>query len=175
MTYIYALATGARRAATAHSVQSRLRRLRRAGLWSVLGAALLAAGGCASVPPNAGNNPVDPLERVNRHVYDFNDRFDRAIAQPVARGYVAVVPKLVRNCVGNIFANVGEIGNFVNAALQFQAADAATDAGRLLVNSTVGILGCFDVAKDIGWERNRQDFGLTMGKWGLPPGPSMCR
>jgi phospholipid-binding lipoprotein MlaA len=144
---------------------------RRLLLWLLAGGVLAAVGGCATVPPNAGNNPADPYERVNRQVYVFNDRFDRGVAQPVARGYAAVVPQPVRNCVGNFFANLGEITNFVNAALQLKAGDAATDVGRLLVNSTAGLLGCFDVAKGIGWERNRQDFGLTMGKWGLPPGP----
>ena len=150
---------------------SRATRLRRVGLGALLGALLLAAGGCATVPPNAGNNPADPFERVNRHVYVFNDRFDRAVAQPVARGYVRVIPRPLRNCVGNIFANFGEVTNIVNAALQFRPADTANDTGRLLVNSTLGLLGCFDVAKGMGMERNRQDFGLTLGRWGLPPGP----
>jgi len=145
--------------------------LRRLGFWSVLGAALLAAGGCASIPPGAGSNPADPLERLNRHVYAFNDSFDRGLAQPVARGYTYVVPRPVRDCVANFFANIGEVTNIVNAALQLRPADTATDVGRLLVNSTAGLLGCFDVAKGMGLERNRQDFGLTMGKWGLPPGP----
>ena len=145
--------------------------LRRLGGLLLAGTVLALAGGCASVPPNAGSNPTDPLERINRHVYAFNDGFDRKVAQPVARGYAQVVPQPVRNCVGNFFANLGEITNFVNAALQFRPADAASDAGRLLVNSTAGLLGCFDVAKGMGIERNRQDFGLTMGKWGLPPGP----
>ena len=145
--------------------------LHRLGRWSLLGVMLLAAGGCATIPPNAGNNPADPFERLNRHVYVFNDRFDRAIAQPVARGYVKVLPQPVRNCVSNIFANVGEVGNIVNATLQFRPGYVATDVGRLLINSTAGLLGCFDVARGMGWERNRQDFGLTMGKLGLPPGP----
>jgi len=145
--------------------------LRRLGGRALLGAALLAAGGCASIPPNAGSNPADPLERVNRHVYAFNDGFDRKVAQPVARGYVNVVPRPVRDCVANFFANIGEVTNIVNATLQFSPAAAASDVGRLLVNSTAGLLGCFDVAKGMGLERNRQDFGLTMGKWGLPPGP----
>lgn len=159
---------GAMRPALAHPAQPALRRL---GFWSLLCAALLAAGGCASIPANAGNNPVDPLERLNRHVYAFNDGFDRAVAQPVARGYTSVVPRPARDCVANFFANLGEVTNIVNAALQFNVTDAASDTGRLLVNSTAGLLGCFDVAKGMGLERNRQDFGITLGKWGLPPGP----
>jgi phospholipid-binding lipoprotein MlaA len=127
--------------------------------------------GCATVPPNAGSNPADPFEKVNRQVYAFNDRFDRAIAKPAAKGYQAVVPKPLRECLGNVFANVGEVGNAINAGLQARPADAATDVGRLLVNSTIGLGGCFDVAKQLGWERNKQDFGLTLGRWGLTPGP----
>jgi len=132
---------------------------------------LALLGACASVPPNAGNNPADPFERVNRQVYAFNDTFDRAVAKPVAKGYTYVVPKPVRECVGNVFANIGEVGNIINAALQGKPGAAACDVGRLVVNTTVGIAGCFDVAKYLGCERNRQDFGLTMGKWGLSPGP----
>ena len=138
---------------------------------SALALVIASLAGCATVPPNAGQTPGDPLERVNRHVYAFNDGFDRAVAQPVARGYVRVVPTPLRNCVANVFYNVGEIGNAVNAALQLRPADFASDAGRFLVNSTAGLLGCFDVARGMGLERNRQDFGLTLGRWGVPPGP----
>ncbi len=143
----------------------------RPGLVAALLPLLLAAGGCATVPPNAGSNPADPFERVNRQVYAFNDRFDRAVAKPVARGYARVVPRPLRTCVGNAFANLGEITNFVNATLQFRPADAANDAGRLLVNTTLGLAGCFDVARGMGMERSRQDFGLTLGRWGVGSGP----
>jgi len=146
-------------------------RIVRALLRSALLPALLAAGGCATVPADAGRNPVDPFERVNRQVYEFNERFDRAVAKPVAQGYAKVVPKPVRNCVGNFFANIGEVGNVINATLQLHAADAAAGVGRFLINSTAGLAGCFDVARAMGLERNRQDFGLTMGRWGVPPGP----
>lgn len=131
----------------------------------------LALGACATVPPSAGNNPADPLERVNRHVYDFNDRFDRAVAQPVARGYTAVVPRPARDCVANVFANVGEVTNIVNATLQVRFGETLRDSARLLVNSTLGLLGCFDVARGMGIERSRQDFGLTLGRWGVNAGP----
>lgn len=148
--------------------------VRRPGGWRLrllAGLLAVAAAGCATIPKDAGSNPQDPYERFNRHVYVFNDRFDRGVAQPVARGYTQVVPQPIRNCVGNFFANVGEVGNIINAALQFKPGEAATDAGRLLVNSTAGVLGCFDVARALGWERSRQDFGLTLGVWGVAPGP----
>jgi phospholipid-binding lipoprotein MlaA len=134
--------------------------------------ALLAAlAGCATVPPDAGKNPDDPFERVNRQVYAFNDGFDRAIAKPVAQGYSWAVPKPARDCVGNFFANIGEVTSIVNSMLQAKPSDALVDFGRLAVNSTIGLGGCFDVATKIGWERRKQDFGATMGRWGVPTGP----
>lgn len=132
--------------------------------------ALLLAG-CASVPPHAGENPADPWERANRQVFEFNDRFDRHLLAPVARGYAWAVPQGARNCISNVFYNVGEVGSFINAALQAEGHSMAVDAGRFAANTTVGLLGCFDVAQRWGLERNRQDFGLTLGKWGLEPGP----
>jgi phospholipid-binding lipoprotein MlaA len=129
-------------------------------------------GGCAAtIPPGAGSNPADPFERVNRHIYAFNDNFDKAIGHPVATGYNTVLPKVVRECLSNIFDNLYEFTNIFNAALQGKPRDVAKDTGRLLINSTVGVAGCFDVAKQVGIERNRQNFGLTMGKWGIGAGP----
>jgi phospholipid-binding lipoprotein MlaA len=132
----------------------------------------LLLGACASIaPPLAGTNPVDPYERFNRHIFVFNERLDHAVVAPVAHGYVAIMPRPARDCIGNAFANLGEIGNFVNATLQGRPRDMGIDAGRFAVNSTAGLLGCIDVARRWGWERNRQDFGLTLGKWGVPDGP----
>jgi phospholipid-binding lipoprotein MlaA len=132
---------------------------------------LIGLGGCASVPPNAGKNPVDPFERVNRQVFAFNDHFDRAIMTPAAKGYTAVVPKPVRVCVGNIFDNLFEVTSIVNLTLQGRPKDVGMDFGRFVVNSTVGVFGCFDLATHVGLERNKQYFALTMGKWGIAPGP----
>lgn len=135
-------------------------------------AALAGAGGCATaIPADAGRNPEDPFERMNRHVYAFNDRFDKAIAEPAARTYNAVLPKVFRDCLSNFFDNLHEIPNAINAALQGRAGDVGRDAGRLLINTTVGVGGCFDVAKQAGIERNRQNFGLTLGRWGMTAGP----
>ncbi len=136
------------------------------------GLALLAGlGACASVPPDAGRNPADPFERVNRQVYSFNDHFDRAIVKPVAKGYTAVVPKPVRQCVYNVFENIFEITSMVNLALQGRPRDVGMEFGRFVMNSTFGLFGCFDLAQHFGLEKNRQYFALTMGKWGLTPGP----
>jgi len=143
----------------------------RGGPAAILFAAACALGGCAAtIPPGAGGNPADPFERVNRHIDAFNTRFDENVGQPAARGYNAVLPRVLRDCLSNIFDNLAEVGNLFNATLQAKAGEAARDAGRLLINSTVGIGGCFDVATPAGLERKRQNFGVTMGTWGVPQG-----
>jgi len=134
-------------------------------------AAALLLAGCATVPPDAGSNPRDPLERLNRHVYGFNDQFDRYVMKPVAKGYVAVVPHAFRLCIDNGFSNIGEIRNAVNDVLQAKPAGAATDTGRLAINSTLGVFGCFDVARRMGLEHRYEDFGLTLARWHVGPGP----
>lgn len=131
--------------------------------------ALLA--GCASVPPDAGKDPTDPFERVNRQVYAFNDNFDRAVVKPAAKGYTTVVPKPIRACVANFFDNLFELTSMINSTLQGKPKDASATAGRFLMNSTVGVFGCFDVATHVGLERNKQYFALTMGHWGIGSGP----
>ncbi len=140
--------------------------------WGALLAVGAGIGGCAAtMPPEAGSNPADPFERMNRHVAAFNENFDKALAEPVARGYSAAVPKVGRECLSNVFDNLQEFANIFNATLQGKPGAVANDAGRLLINSTVGVAGCFDVAKQVGLERNRQNFGITMGKWGIGTGP----
>jgi len=139
-----------------------------------LAAALLLAGGlaaCASIPPGAGSNPVDPWEVYNRHMFDFNDRVDRAVIKPVAEAYEAVLPETVRHCVNNAFRNLGEPVNAINDLLQAKPSDAMVDLSRFFWNSTAGLLGCFDLAAKAGAPRNNEDFGQTLGRWGLAPGP----
>ncbi|MFZ5541798.1 MAG: MlaA family lipoprotein [Pseudomonadota bacterium] len=133
-------------------------------------AAALLASACATVPPDAGRDPVDPLERMNRHVFDFNDRVDRAVLKPVAHGYVAVVPEPVRGCVTNFFANLGDVSNAANNLLQGKPVEAVSDICRIAINTTVGVLGCFDVASKMGLEKHNEDFGQTLGRWGLGSG-----
>jgi phospholipid-binding lipoprotein MlaA len=133
--------------------------------------AAILLGACATVPPGAGQNPRDPFERVNRQTFAFNDKIDKYFFKPLAQGYKWVLPDLVRSCINNGFANMGEIRNAVNDILQIKPVGAATDTGRLVVNSTIGLAGCFDVAKKMGLERRHEDFGLTLARWGLDTGP----
>ncbi len=123
--------------------------------------------GCAST--NAP--PADPLEGLNRATFQFNDAVDKAVLEPVARGYETVTPQFVRSGISNAFGNVGDVATGLNNLLQGKPGNAASDIGRVIVNSTLGILGLFDVATPMGLEKNNEDFGQTLGKWGVGSGP----
>jgi len=130
----------------------------------------LALVGCAAVPPSE-RNPRDPWQRVNRGVYKFNDAFDKAVATPVARTYLRVVPQAARTGINNFFNNATYPDVMVNALLQGQLKPFARDTGRFVVNSTLGIGGLFDPASHMGLALEDRDFGQTFGKWGIPTGP----
>lgn len=116
-------------------------------------------------------NP-DPWEGFNRGVYTFNDGVDRFFLKPVAQGYQAITPDPVEDGIGNVFSNLFEVRNIVNDVLQWKWGQAANDTGRLLVNSTVGIVGLFDVAQHAGLKRSEgEDFGQTLSAWGVGQGP----
>lgn len=133
----------------------------------VLASALCALlAGCASA-----RDPRDPLEPLNRGVYQVNEALDKALLKPVARGYKAAVPPPVRGGVTNFFGNFNDVTTAINDALQGKLRDAATDVGRIAVNSTIGILGVFDVATRLGLEKHDEDFGQTFGVWGVRDGP----
>lgn len=136
----------------------------------VLAVFALCLAGCATVP-SGKPDPRDPWERFNRSSYAFNDRLDRAIAKPVAKAYKKVTPRVVRTGISNFFSNLGSITTIVNDLLQGKFKDAGRDTGRFVMNSTVGIGGIFDPATDVGIGRGDEDFGQTLGKWGVKPGP----
>ena len=128
-------------------------------------AAILLLGGCAT-----SSNPKDPIESFNRATFAFNEGIDKAALKPVARGYEAVVPPTIRDGVSNFFGNIEDIFIGVNNLFQGKVGDAGSDIGRVLVNSTVGILGFMDVATDWGMEKHDEDFGQTFGRWGTGSG-----
>lgn len=130
--------------------------------------AALALTGCASTP---AKNPADPLESFNRGVYQFNDALDKAIAKPVAQGYIAVVPPPFRLMLSNFFSNLDDILITINDLLQFKIMQSISDGGRVLVNSTIGLFGIADVASSLGMEKHNEDFGQTLGYWGASSGP----
>ena len=113
----------------------------------------------------------DPWEGFNRKVFVFNDTVDRYVLVPISKGYRAITPDFVEVGVGNIFSNLSEVTTVANDLLQFEFMQAGSDAGRFLINSTIGVVGVFDVASKIGLEEHNQDFGLTLAKWGLDSGP----
>jgi len=128
-------------------------------------------GACVTLPPNSKRSPQDPWESWNRGVYKFNDALDRGVEKPIAKTYVKVVPQPVRTGVTNFFTNLNTPTVMVNDALQGKFLAAANDLGRFVLNTTVGIAGILDPATPAGLARNDEDFGQTLGKWGVHPGP----
>ena len=127
---------------------------------------LLAATGTAQA-----QNANDPLEGWNRAVFGFNEGLDAAVLKPVATGYKATVPELVRGGVSNVFGNIADGWSAINQLLQGKPVAAAQMTMRVATNTLFGIAGLFDVASDLGLERQQEDFGQTLGRWGLPAGP----
>ncbi|MBA2689650.1 MAG: VacJ family lipoprotein [Burkholderiales bacterium] len=130
---------------------------------------VLALTGCASVPGKG--DPRDPFEGYNRAVYKFNDAVDRAILKPVAQGYDTAVPGPVKTGIRNFFSNLGEVVIIANDLLQGKGEQGVSDLGRFLMNSTIGLIGLIDIATPAGLTKNNEDFGQTLGKWGVGPGP----
>ncbi len=130
----------------------------------------LFSGGCAT-SPEVTADARDPWQGFNRKVYSFNDALDKAILVPAATGYRAVTPDVAEQGVHNFFSNLGDVGVAFNNTLQFKFLDAASDVGRIVVNSTIGLLGFLDVASRMGLEKHNEDFGQTLGYWGAGAGP----
>lgn len=139
----------------------------------------IAMAGCASLGVQAAKpeaqQPVrssaDPLEPLNRGIFRFNEAVDDVLVAPLARNYVKGIPEPVRAAVGRVFANVGDAGSSLNQLLQAKPRESLEMAGRFAINSTIGLAGLIDVASDMGLERQREDFGQTLGRWGVGAGP----
>lgn len=154
-------------------------------------ASIVVLSGCAASHPNVGATPPkrqlsdvmdpndktlvqqvnDPWQGYNRRMYDLNARFDRYIFNPVAEGYKRTLPKFMRSGIHNFMQNIREFLNVYNALLQFRFRTAGRSTGRFLVNSTVGIAGLLDPATEMGLYYQKEDFGQTLGVWGVGPGP----
>jgi phospholipid-binding lipoprotein MlaA len=131
-------------------------------------ALLLALG--LSACAGTGGHPKDPLEPLNRATFSFNETADRYVMRPVAQAY-DLAPLPVKVGVGNFFGNLGDFWIGVNNLLQGKFVDGLSDGGRLLINSTVGIFGIFDIATEMGLEKHDEDLGQTLGRWGVGDGP----
>jgi phospholipid-binding lipoprotein MlaA len=125
--------------------------------------------GCAAAP--AKRDPRDPWERMNRTTYKFNDKLDKAVVRPIARTYVRITPQFVRTGVSNFIDNLTYPVTIVNDLLQAKFVQGCQDTGRLVLNSTVGLGGLLDPASQAGLDKHDEDFGLTLGHWGVHPGP----
>lgn len=137
--------------------------------WSVHIALIMSACSCWSGLTHAGDD--DPWESFNRPVFAFNDTLDTWVLKPIAIGYKTVTPQFVEDGVTNVFNNVGDVGNLANNLLQGKFHHAGVDTARLLINTTAGVFGLFDVATHLDLPRNNEDFGQTLGTWGIASGP----
>ncbi|KAF0203651.1 MAG: hypothetical protein FD173_1735 [Gallionellaceae bacterium] len=131
----------------------------------ILSVALLLTG-CASTP---NSNPKDPFESTNRKIYKFNDALDRNVLKPVAKGYNTVLPEPVKTLLRNFFSNLDDVTVTLNDLLQLKFKQAASDGSRVLFNSTFGIFGLLNVTGHL--EKHNEDFGQTLGYWGVGSGP----
>ena len=140
--------------------------LRRGGAALLLYMCLISA--------HAGSNladPRDPLEGFNRAVFGFNEVLDKILVKPLAQAYGQAVPHIIRKGVGNFFGNLADVWSLVNNAAAGRGLATSDSVGRVLLNSTIGLLGVVDVASDMDIQKHPADFGLTLGRWGVSPGP----
>lgn len=145
--------------------------LKQTVLKKIMMLSIILMTGCATTAQNERVAKIDPFEPMNRAVFTFNEKADDYVIKPLAEAYKFVLPEFVRTGVTNFFSNINDVLIAANNLLQGKPTDAASDIGRFLINSTIGVLGLFDVATDIGLDKNREDFGQTLGVWGISDGP----
>lgn len=131
-------------------------------------AAVVVLAGCATAP---GADPRDPWESYNRSMSSFNEAVDDAVLKPVATAYKEVLPRPVRTGVSNFFGNLSDVWSFVNNVLQAKPEGALHSFWRVVINTTMGLGGVLDPASEMRLQRHREDFGQTLGYWGMPSGP----
>ncbi len=140
------------------------------GIRSLCAAALLA-GLLSSCATTGGGSTRDPLEPLNRAIFGFNETFDQVLLKPVAEGYRAVLPEMVRTGVSNFFSNIEDVWIAANNLLQGKPENALQDVMRVAINTVIGLGGLIDVASDAGLQKHNEDFGQTLGRWGIGSGP----
>ena len=140
--------------------------VRQFGIPTLVLALSLALSGCA-----ATRNPVDPLEGFNRSMFVFNDAFDRTALKPAAVTYQTLTPSFIQTGIGNFFGNIGDVWTAVNNLLQGNVSDGFTDVMRVAVNTALGLGGLLDIGSEAGMPKHNEDFGQTLGKWGVKSGP----
>jgi phospholipid-binding lipoprotein MlaA len=139
---------------------------------AALPAPVVAQSSAATAPADVQIEEYDPWEKFNEKMFTFNYNFDKYLLKPVAKGYNFVMPDRVQQMIGHGFDNINVVPKLVNNLLQLKWKGFGTELGRFLINSTFGIGGLFDIAKqEFGLEKTKVDFGQTLGKWGVAPGP----
>jgi phospholipid-binding lipoprotein MlaA len=139
----------------------------------ILVGVVITLGGCAvtgDVSPQTTASKTDPYERFNRKMFNFNNRLDDYVAEPISNAYKWITPQFMQTGVFNFFNNLKNVNVVINDVLQAKYSQSAEDTVRLTINSTLGLGGLFDVAKDVGLEQNEEDFDQTMAVWGVPRG-----
>lgn len=128
--------------------------------------------GCATTSKNSdqGSDPIDPHEKVNRASYDFTDRVDRVVFEPIVNTYIDYVPNAAQRSIGNFYDNLSYPNVVLNVFLQGKVKQGFQDSLRFLVNSSVGLFGLFDMATHMGLQKHDEDFGQTLGVWGVNTG-----
>lgn len=133
---------------------------------------LVSLVGCSTSPKIDPPKKIDPYENWNRNIFTFNDRVDAWLFKPLAQGYRFITPQFARKGVNNFFSNLGEVSNFTNNLLQFKPLSAGKDLTRFTLNTTIGVVGLFEVATPLfDLQQSHEDFGQTLNTWGLPEGP----
>lgn len=133
--------------------------------------ALVLSCGLALGAAQAQDKANDPLEPLNRGIFFFNEIFDAVITTPVTTLYKAIVPDPIRKSIGGVFGNLDDVYSGLNHGLQGNGQQAGRDFSRVLINTTLGIGGLFDVAGNMGIAKSKTDYGVTLGSWGVGPGP----
>jgi phospholipid-binding lipoprotein MlaA len=133
----------------------------------LLALALLSA--CATI--EEPTDPHDPFESYNRAIYNFNDGVDKYLFKPVAEGYATITPDPAQKGISNFFSNLDDVLVLINNLLQLKLTQAASDTARIIINTSFGLFGLIDWASDIGLQKHHEDFGQTLGYWGVPSGP----
>ncbi len=129
---------------------------------------MAALAGCATTP---AANPKDPFEKFNRAMFTFNDTLDQVALKPVATAYKSVLPSFVQRGVGNFFSNLNDVWSAANNLMQGKGEAGMSDFTRFTLNSTFGLGGLLDIASEAGLRKHSEDFGQTLGYWGVPSGP----
>ncbi len=138
------------------------------GIVSVAIATTAMLSGCASFTSHQEN---DPFEYVNRGVHSFNETADEYVLEPAAKGYQYITPVVVDEAISHFFSNLDDVKVVINDVLQLKFNQALSDGGRLFVNTTIGVLGFIDIATDMGMSKHHEDFGQTLGAYGIGTGP----